>query len=134
MTRYLPSVVTSDASIRRIVVPVKPMLILHISSFALFSDHYFERGSFTKTAFFSNEAVAATNLLVSLFCSLVARRGRKRGNRQTDGQTYGTSTATLAVHARGGLINVKLLYQKSHWYGFWLPRTITAWYLFSHYL
>ena len=31
--------------------------------------------------------IIATNLLMSLFCSLVARRGRKRGNRQTDRQT-----------------------------------------------
>ena len=33
---------------------------------------------------FKNEAVAVINLLISLFCSLVAHRGRKHDNRQTD--------------------------------------------------
>ena len=48
------------------------------------------------------------NPLVSLFCCLVARSHRKRGNRQTDGRTdghtYKPSTITLAAHARRGLI------------------------------
>ena len=42
----------------------------------------------------------ALNPFVSLFGRLVARSGRKRGNRQTDGRT---STVTLAAHARRGL-------------------------------
>ena len=36
--------------------------------------------------------------------AFVARSGRKRGNRQTDRQTYRPSTATLAAHARRGLM------------------------------
>ena len=35
---------------------------------------------------------------------LVARSGRKRGNRQTDRQNDKTTTVTLAAHARRGLI------------------------------
>ena len=52
----------------------------------------------------------ALNPLVSLFGRLVARSGRKCGNRQTDGQidgqTYRPSTVTLAAHARRGLIRL----------------------------
>ena len=55
----------------------------------------------------------ALNPLVSLFGRLVARSGRKRGNRQNDGQTdrqtYRPSTVTLAAHARRGLITVRSL-------------------------
>ena len=41
----------------------------------------------------------ALNRLVSLFGHLVARSGRKRGNRQTDRRTkYRPSTVTLAEH------------------------------------
>ena len=43
------------------------------------------------------------NPLVSLFGRLVACSGRKRDNRQTDGQTDRPSTVTLAAHARRGL-------------------------------
>ena len=47
------------------------------------------------------------NPLVSLFGRLVARSGRKRGNRQTNGRTDRRndrpSTVTLAAHARRGL-------------------------------
>ena len=39
------------------------------------------------------------NPLVSLFGRLVARSGRKRGNRQTNGR----NDRTLAAHARRGL-------------------------------
>ena len=50
----------------------------------------------------------ALNPLVSRFGRLVARSGRKRGNRQTDGRTDGMtnqlSTVTLAAHARRGLM------------------------------
>ena len=41
----------------------------------------FERSTFTKI---ENQASVALNPLVSLFGRLVARSGRKRGNRQTD--------------------------------------------------
>ena len=44
------------------------------------------------------------NPLVSLFGRLVARSGRKRGNRQTNGRNDRPSTVTLAAHARRGLI------------------------------
>ena len=47
----------------------------------------------------------ALNPLVSVMGRLVARSGRKRGNRQTDGRMDGirndkTTTVTLAAHAR----------------------------------
>ena len=45
----------------------------------------------------------ALNPLVSLFGRLVARSGRKRGNRQTDTQ-YRQTDRHLAAHARRGLI------------------------------
>ena len=49
----------------------------------------------------------ALNLFVSLISRLVARSGRKLGNRQADGRTDGmndkTTTVTLAAHARRGL-------------------------------
>ena len=44
----------------------------------------FESSSYTKIAFFKNEASVATNPLVSLFRYLVARSRRKCGNRQND--------------------------------------------------
>ena len=47
------------------------------------------------------KASVALNLLVSLFCYLVVCSG---GNRQTDRHTNGPCTATLAAHARRGLI------------------------------
>ena len=46
----------------------------------------------------------ALNPLVSLIGRLVARSGRKRGNRQTDRQNDKTTTVTLAVNVRRGLI------------------------------
>ena len=51
----------------------------------------------------------ALNPLVSLIGRLLARSGRKRGNRQTDGRTERgrnnkTTTVTLAAHACRGLI------------------------------
>ena len=62
----------------------------------------FEHSSYTKIAFFKNEASVAKNQLVSLFHCLVAR---SCGNRQTDRHTYKPSTITLAAHARRGLMN-----------------------------
>ena len=47
----------------------------------------------------------ALNPLVSLFGRLVARSGRKRGNRQTDGRT--DDRPTLAAHARRELNNYR---------------------------
>ena len=45
----------------------------------------------------------ALNPLVSVIGRLVARSGRKRGNRQTDGiRNDKTTTVTLAAHARRG--------------------------------
>ena len=46
----------------------------------------------------------ALNPLLSLIGRLVARSGRKRGNRQTDRQNDKTTTVTFAAHARRGLI------------------------------
>ena len=46
----------------------------------------------------------ALNPLVSLFGRLVARSGRKCGNRRTDGRNDKPSTITLTAHARRGLI------------------------------
>ena len=60
----------------------------------------FERSIFTKNALFLNKASVTLNPLVSLIGRLVARSGRKRGNRQTDRQNDKPSTVTLAVHAR----------------------------------
>ena len=56
-----------------------------------------------KIAFKKNETSVAMNPLVSLFCCVVARSRRKRGNRQTDRHTYKPSTVTLDAHARQGL-------------------------------
>ena len=61
----------------------------------------FERSIFTEKLYiFLNKASVALNLLVSLIGRLIARSGRKCGNRQTDRQNYKPSTVTLAVHAR----------------------------------
>ena len=64
----------------------------------------------------------ALNPLVSLIGRLLARSGRKRGNRQTDGRTERgrtergrtergrndkTTTVTLAAHARRGLMKLE---------------------------
>ena len=66
------------------------MLInLHISSFALFHAITFERSIFTKKCCFKNKASVVLNPLVSPIGRVVARSDRKRGNRQTDGQTDG---------------------------------------------
>ena len=46
----------------------------------------------------------ALNKTVSLFGCLVARSGRKRGNRQTDGRNDKPSTITLTADALRGLI------------------------------
>ena len=46
----------------------------------------------------------ALNPLVSLIGRLLARSGRKRGNRQTDGRNDKTTTVTLATQARRGLM------------------------------
>ena len=50
-------------------------------------------------------ALVALKLLVSLITRLVACSARKVVDRQTDKQTHGPSTITLAARARGGLIN-----------------------------
>ena len=42
-----------------------------------------------------NKASVVLNLLVSLFYLLVARGGRKRGNRRKDGQTDGETNEVL---------------------------------------
>ena len=47
----------------------------------------FERSTSTQIAIFKNQASVALNPLVSLFGCLVARSGRKCGNRQTEGWT-----------------------------------------------
>ena len=59
---------------------------LHISSLTCFSRHNFRTQHFY---YFKNKASATLNPLVSLFGRLVARSGRKRGNRQTDGRKEG---------------------------------------------
>ena len=58
----------------------------------------------------------ALNPLVSLIGRLLARSGRKRGNRQTDGRKDGrndkTTTVTLAAYVRRGLIKQGENYEK----------------------
>ena len=75
---------------------------------------------FYENRHFKNQASVALNPLVSLFGRLVARSGRKRGNRQTDGrtdgQTYRPSTVTLAAHARRGLIKGLHCTEGSSWF------------------
>ena len=60
----------------------------------------------TENRLCKNQASVALNRLLSLFARLLARGGRKRGNRQADGQTdghtYERSTVTLAANARRG--------------------------------
>ena len=51
-----------------------------------------------------NKTSVALNPLVSPTGRLVARSGRKRGNRQTDRQNDKTTTVTLAAHARRRLL------------------------------
>ena len=46
-----------------------------------------------------NKGSAVLSPLVSLFYLFVARGGRNRDNRRTDGQTDRTTTVTLAAHA-----------------------------------
>ena len=64
------------------------MLISILACLLGFHAITFERSTFTKIALFKiKPASVALNPLVSLFGRLVARSGRKRGNRQTDGRT-----------------------------------------------
>ena len=59
--------------------------------------------------YFKNKASVAPNPLVSLIGRLLARSGRKRGNRRTDGQNDKTTTVTLAAHAHRGLIMMMMM-------------------------
>ena len=62
-----------------------------------------ERSTSKKIVIFLNQASVEMNLLVSLFCCLVAENVVT--DRQTDGQNDKPSTVTLAAHARQGLIS-----------------------------
>ena len=53
----------------------------------------------------------ALNPLVSLIGRILARSGRKRGNRHADGRNDKTTTVTLAAHARRGLMKVPVRYR-----------------------
>ena len=86
---------------------------LHIGSLTCFSRHNFRTQHFYQNRYLKNKASATLNPLVSLFGRLVARSGRKRGNRQTDGRkegrTDGMTTNPLA-HARRVLINYRHIF------------------------
>lgn len=90
------------------------MLICVFAEYSLFHLLHatFERCSFREIALY--EAVAATNLLVSLFCWLVARSGRKQDG-QADRHTH--QVYTFAAHARRVLI-------MWHQNGFWRAHAI----------
>ena len=99
----MPFVVTSCAfKMHRASGPGRGMLVLICILACSLGFHAItsERG----TRHFKNEASVALNPLVSLVYLFVARGGKKRGNRRTDGQTDRPSTVTLAAHARRGLI------------------------------
>ena len=66
----------------------KPVLICILACSLAFGAITLEHRSYMKIAFYKNEASVAMNPLLSLFCCLVARSRRKRGKRQTDGQTH----------------------------------------------
>ena len=71
------SLETSDVEVRQ-----------YSLAYWLFHAITFEHSTFTKIALLKNQASVALNPLVSLFGRLVARSGRKRGNRQTDSYLY----------------------------------------------
>ena len=60
---------------------------LHIGLFTWFSRHNFRTRHFYENRHFKNEASVALNPLVLLVYLFVARGGKKRGNRRTDGQS-----------------------------------------------
>ena len=78
------------------------MLICILASSLCFT--HFLTQHFYKKCHFKNKASMALNPLVTLIGRLLARSGRKRGNRQTDGRNDKTTTVTLAVHAHRGLM------------------------------
>ena len=59
----------------------KPVLLCILACSLGFHAITLERSTSTKIAIFKNQASVEMNLLVSLFCCLVARGGRKHGNR-----------------------------------------------------
>ena len=64
--------------------------------------HFYENHHFLK------EACVALNQLVSLFYLFVARGGRKRGNRRTDGQTkYRNPRCACAPRVKNPIYGLK---------------------------
>ena len=85
-------------------------MLIFILALRFVSRNNFRTQHFYKKRYFKNKASVALNLLVSVIGRLVARSGRKRGNRQTDGRNDKTTTVTLAAHAlvcRGGSRNLE---------------------------
>ena len=80
----------------------KPVLIMHIGFLAR---HISRTQSFQKNRHINFLALVALKLLVSLISRLVACSARI----VVDRQTHRTTTVTLAVHARRGLIKVLTL-------------------------
>ena len=79
------------------------MLICILAPSLCFTPKLSKSEFFEKNLYFENKASVALNPLVSLIGRLVARSGRKSGNRRTDGRNDKTTTVTLAAHARRGL-------------------------------
>ena len=86
----------------------KPVHIMHIGFFRLFSRHISRTQSFQQNRHISFLALVALKLLVSLISRLVACSARivldRQTDRQTHRQTHRTTTVTLAANARRGLI------------------------------
>ena len=81
----------------------KSVLIMHIGFLVCFHAISLERSRNRHIIFLAHVAL---KLLVSLISRLVACSARIVADKQTDRQTHRTTTVTLAVHARPGLIIV----------------------------
>ena len=81
----------------------KPVLIMHIGFFSLFSRHISRTQSFQQNRHITFLALVALKLLVSLISRLVACSPRivvdTQIHTQTHTQTHRTTTVTLAAHA-----------------------------------
>ena len=84
-------------------------LCIKLLAFSLVSRHISRTQSFQQNRHIEFLTLVALKLLVSLISRLVACSARivvdKQTHRETDRQTYRTTTVILAAHARRGLMN-----------------------------